>query len=117
MLSRNGAGATSAATETTPEAASLPDRGESFSQKTDLGPDTVHAELDGDTTASAYGYTVISSSPLLACRDLIDAGHFDQPVAAYRGDTLCLCIRSIAEAAALKVASNGVGFRKIGGAA
>ena len=36
----------------------------------------VHAQIDSDTAVTAYGYTAISTSPVLAlARDLIDAGH------------------------------------------
>ena len=74
----------------------------------------IKAELIGDSTALACGHVVVSSSPLLGlCRKLVDAGHDPQtPLEAYRGDTLCLTVRSIGEAAGLEISGNGVGFRK-----
>jgi hypothetical protein len=70
----------------------------------------VRAELRGDAEASACGLTVRNSSPVLAlCRKLIEAGHDPaERLEAYRGDVLCLTVRSIGEAAGLEV--SGVGF-------
>jgi hypothetical protein len=74
----------------------------------------IRAELGGDDTASALGETVRSSSPVIAlCRALVAAGHDPAtPLEAYRGDTLCLKVRSIGEAANLEVGAKGVGFVK-----
>ena len=73
----------------------------------------VRAGLTGDDTCSALGISVRSSSPVLAlCRKLIEAGHHpNTPIGVYRGDVLCLGIRSIGEAAQLEVNGEGTGFR------
>ena len=65
----------------------------------------VRAELSGDDTASALGITVKSGSPVLAlCRKLVEAGHNPaNPLEAYRGDTLCLRVRSIGVPAGLEI--------------
>jgi hypothetical protein len=72
---------------------------------------TIHAELSGADTCSASGITVKSESPVLAvCRKLIDAGHDPAtPLEAYRGETLALHIRSIGQAAALRVDTSRTG--------
>jgi hypothetical protein len=75
---------------------------------------TVRAELIGSDTATALGIAVRSSSPVLAlCRKLLEVG-FDHttPLEAWRGDTLCLRVSSIGEAAVLEVAPHGVGFTR-----
>ena len=75
-------------------------------------PNLVRAEIIGDDTATALGITVTSTSPVLGlCRTLIAAGH-DPALAleAYRGDTLCLTVRSIAQGARLQVNTSGTGF-------
>jgi hypothetical protein len=71
-----------------------------------------HCEIDD--------LVVRHSAPVLAmCRALIDAGYDpERPLEAYRGDTLCLKIRTIAEGARLTVEEgpNGprlVPFRKL----
>jgi hypothetical protein len=69
----------------------------------------------------AYGGLVVKhNAPVLAvCRKLIEAGYDPQrPLEAYRGETLCLKIRTIAVAAKLTVEEgpNGprlVPFRKL----
>jgi hypothetical protein len=73
----------------------------------------IQAQLSGDDTCTALGITVRSSSPVLAlCRKLVEAGHDPAtPLEAYRGDTLCLRVRSIGRAAKLEVNSEGTGFR------
>ena len=65
----------------------------------------IKAELIGDSKALACGHVAVGSSPLLGlCRKLVDAGHDPRtPLEAYRGDTLCLQVRSIGEAARLRV--------------
>jgi hypothetical protein len=69
-------------------------------------------ELTGDDIAQAHGIRVRVSSPVLAlCRKLVEAGYDpDSPLEAYRGDTLCLRIRSIGEAARLRVGGDGRSF-------
>lgn len=70
------------------------------------------ARLIRSDQAEAEGHCVRSSSPVLAlCRKLIEAGcDPDRPLHAYRGDTLCLTVRSIGEGAVLRARGNGVGF-------
>jgi hypothetical protein len=65
----------------------------------------IRAELIGSNACSALGITARGHAPVLAlCQLLIEAGHDpDRPLLAYRGDTLCLRVRSIAEGAALAV--------------
>ena len=67
---------------------------------------SIRAEIVGQTQATACGVTVSGrNAPVLAlCRALIEAGHDpDSPLEAYRGDTLCLRVRSIGEGAKLTV--------------
>ena len=67
---------------------------------------SIRAEIVGQTQATACGVTVSGrNAPALAlCRALIEAGHDpDSPLEAYRGDTLCLRVRSIGEGAKLTV--------------
>src|SRR5262249_16997742 len=75
------------------------------------------AQLSSDTRAEACGLTVQSGSPVLSlCRQLIEAGHPSSArLEAYRGNTLCLAIRSIGEASGIRVATNGVGFIRVSG--
>lgn len=67
--------------------------------------DIIRAELKGDDRALACGFVVRTGSPLLAlCRKLVDADYDPStPLEAYRGDTLCLRVRSIGEAAGLEI--------------
>ena len=58
----------------------------------------IRADLIGSDTCIALGLTINSSSPVLAlCRALVESGH-DTAIAldGYRGDVLCLRVRSIA---------------------
>jgi hypothetical protein len=75
---------------------------------------TIRAELTGDTLASGDDLVAGSSSPVIElCQMLINAGYSPStPMEVYRGDTLCLHVRSIGEAAGLRVSSHGVGFIK-----
>src|SRR5262249_8518728 len=63
------------------------------------------AELIGSNTCTAAGVTVVDHAPVLAlCRALVTAGNDpNRPLHAYRGDVLCLCLRSIGQAAQLTV--------------
>jgi hypothetical protein len=64
------------------------------------------AQLSSDTYCSALGITVRSPSPVLAlCRKLIQVSTYapETPLNACRGDTLCLRVRSIGEAAGLRM--------------
>jgi hypothetical protein len=71
----------------------------------------IRAELTGSDTCSAFGIVVKSDTPILGlCRKLVDAGHDPAtPLNAYRGATLCLRVRSIGEAAGLRIATNSIG--------
>ena len=75
--------------------------------------DTLRAEITGDDRATCNGLEAQHNAPVLAlCRKLIAAGH--DPVTAleaYRGDVLCLRVRSIGEAARLTVEETGTGPR------
>ena len=59
----------------------------------------------GSNQAEANGVTARGHAPVLAlCRALIEAGHDpNTSIAAYRGATLCLKVRSIGEGARLTV--------------
>jgi hypothetical protein len=72
----------------------------------------IRADLIGSDQCHAEGITVRSSAPVLAmCRKLIEAGfNADLPLRAYRGDVLCLTVRSIGEGAHLNINSKGTGF-------
>jgi hypothetical protein len=65
----------------------------------------IRAELHGSDTCTAEGITARGHAPVLAlCRLLVDAGvNPRRPLHAYRGDTLCLKVRSIGEGARLTV--------------
>ena len=76
----------------------------------------IRAELSGSDHASACGVAVRSGSPVIAlCRQLVAASYDPRtPLEAYRGNTLCLHVRSIGEAVGLEIAAHGLGFRKRG---
>ena len=67
---------------------------------------SLHAEITSSTTARAAGFSARGASPVLAlCRKLLAAGIDPaRPLHAYRGEVLCLLVRSIAEGARLTVA-------------
>ena len=69
-------------------------------------------QLSSDSIASALGITVQSPSPILAlCRQLVASSTYasSAPLEAYRGDILCLRVRSIGEAAQLQMGTTGSG--------
>lgn len=72
----------------------------------------IRAEIEGDT-CGALGVAARSSSPVLSlCRKLVADGYDPTlPLEVYRGDVLCLRIRSIGETAGLEINSLGTGFR------
>jgi hypothetical protein len=67
------------------------------------------AQVSSDTFAQAEGILVHTGSPILAlCRELLSAGHGSTiAMEVYRGDVLALRVRSIGEAAVLRVNSIG----------
>jgi hypothetical protein len=70
----------------------------------------IRAEIIGDDTAVALGGTRVRAyAPVLAlCRALVAAGHDPALVLeAYRGETRCLRVRSIGEAADLEISEGG----------
>src|SRR5262249_6261932 len=71
----------------------------------------IRAKLIGSNACSALGITARGHAPVLAlCQLLIEAGHDpNRPLFAYRGDTLCLWVRSIVEGAALAVEDDRLG--------
>jgi len=74
----------------------------------------IRAALIGTETCKAAGITAHGSAPVLAlCRRLVAAGHDPgTPLEAWRGDVLALRVRSIGEAARLRVATHSVGFER-----
>ena len=72
----------------------------------------IRAELAGDGYATACGIVARGSSPILKlCRLLVDAGHDPSaPLEAWRNGVLCLRVRSIGEAAGLRVNNKGTAF-------
>jgi hypothetical protein len=79
----------------------------------------IRAELRADDSCSALGMTVRGPAPVLAlCRRLVADG-YDQglPLEVWRVQVLCLRVRSIGEAAQLRVGTHGGGFERLGCAA
>jgi len=72
----------------------------------------IHAELHGADHAMALGISATSITPVLnLCAKLIEGGcDRHRPLHAYRGEILCLRVRSIGEAAELEVNAKGTGF-------
>jgi hypothetical protein len=73
----------------------------------------MQAQIFGSSACCVSGSTIIGQgyTPVLdACRRLLQVGYpSSTPLDAYRGDTPCLHIRSVGEAAQLTIASNGYG--------
>jgi hypothetical protein len=65
----------------------------------------IRADLIGSNTCTAASIAVVDHAPVLAlCRALVAAGQDpNRPLRAYRGDVLCLRVRSIGEGAQLVV--------------
>jgi hypothetical protein len=74
-----------------------------------VSPQATRAELIGSDMATAAGLKVVAYTLVLAlCRKLIAAGHDPhRPLHAYRGDVLCLRIRTIGEAATWRSTATG----------
>jgi hypothetical protein len=79
----------------------------------------IRAEITGSDTATAAGITVRAEAPVLElCRKLIEAGHDPQVrLEAYRGETLCLIVRSIGEGSRLEIGKAGFRRRSAGAGA
>jgi ribosomal protein L19 len=77
----------------------------------------IRAKLIADESCSALGITVRGPAPVLAlCRRLVEVGHDPATaIEAWRGDVLCLQIRSIGQAAQLRLATHGIGFERLCG--
>jgi hypothetical protein len=75
------------------------------------GEGALCADLVGSDICTAAGIIARSYAPMLAlCRRLIEAGiDPDRPLYVYRGDTLALVVRSIAEGARVAVGDNRLG--------
>jgi hypothetical protein len=71
----------------------------------------IRAELTGSDTCAASGIAAKGTAPVLAlCRELIEAGHDpNTALEIYRGDTRCLRVRSIGEAATLRMDTDKTG--------
>jgi hypothetical protein len=70
--------------------------------------------LTACNTCTALGISVRAAAPVLAiCRSLVAAGHDPhKQLRVYRGDVLCLTVRSIGEGAGLTVADDRLGRPK-----
>lgn len=81
-----------------------------------LPDNPIRAELSGDTF-SALGHEVVGAAPVIGlCAVLVASGHDPgRGLHAFRGGTLALRVRSIGEAARLRVAPHGVGFERLPG--
>ena len=79
----------------------------------------IRAELIGSDECTAAGLTISGGAPVLAlCRQLIADGYDPGlPLEVWRGPVLCLRVRSIGEAAKLRVATHGDGFERRRGCA
>jgi hypothetical protein len=79
------------------------------------GRQLICANLSDSDVCAALGIKIQSPSPLLdLCRALVEAGvDPDTPLEAYRGKVMCLRVRSIGEAAQLRIGTDGVGFKSI----
>jgi hypothetical protein len=75
----------------------------------------IYADLCDSDVAKALHIKIRSPAPLLdLCRALVEAGvDPTTPLEAYRDKTLCLRVRSIGEAAKLKIGGDGVSFRPV----
>jgi hypothetical protein len=72
----------------------------------------IRVELIGADRRSAGDLTAVGHAPVLAlCRMLIEAGQDPaSPLYAYRGNILCLWVRSIGETTALEINAKGTAF-------
>jgi len=77
-------------------------------------PQVIRGELLGSNRCLPAGYVTRGTTPILAmCRRLIEADYDPTtPLHCYRGETLCLLVRSIGEAATLEPNSGGTCFTR-----
>jgi hypothetical protein len=107
VLARKSAGLTSAVTDS--EARKIVGTGERDGRTSKLpetqAQDAIRAELIGSDTCVAGNVTGYGNAPVLSlCRRLVDAGHNPKlPLHAYRGEMLCVVVRSIGAGSGLVV--------------
>jgi len=75
----------------------------------------IRAELIGSNRCSTLGISMSGRAPVLTlCRQLIADGYDPGlPLEVWRGPVLCLRVRSIGDAAQLRVATHGGGFERL----
>jgi hypothetical protein len=80
-----------------------------------MSSQSIRAEIIGATEARAMGLAARGHAPLFAlCRLLIERGHDPaRPLHAYRGDVLCLRVRSLGAGAGLTVCDSRHGTPKV----
>ena len=115
MLHRSGSGLATA--ETANEARKVVELGrndDGSSKPPNSLPQVIRCELLGSDRCLAAGYVTRGTSPVLAmCRKLIAAGiDPNLRLECYRGETLCLLVRLIGEAATLEPNSGGTCFTR-----
>ena len=73
----------------------------------------IRAELIGSDQCNAGGLSITGTAPILAvCRALIEAGCAPTTaLQAWRGTTLCLSVRTLAEGAKLAIDENRMDYR------
>ena len=74
--------------------------------------ESIRTELTDADRCTGAGIAVRAAAPVLAwCRQALAAGlDPETSVRCHRGETVCLTVRSIAEAAALEINPRGTGF-------
>jgi hypothetical protein len=115
MLPRKARKTAPAVTRRSPQSSSATgERRRTLTLRSPKTQPAIHAELAGAHCCSARGITAHSTSPVLVlCRLLVEAGRGPRrPLRAYRGDVLCLRVRSIRESARVEVNGHGTGFIK-----
>ena len=115
MLARNGVGPASAATECKARKTIVAGKRDERSFKPSHSyPQAIRAELVGSDRCTAAGYVARGTTPILAmCRRLIEADYDPTTTLhCYRGETLCLLVRLIGEAATLEPNSGGTCFTR-----
>jgi hypothetical protein len=113
MSFRKGAGSDPGGVEARKLIAQLGEPDDRLSKPPQLPTHATRAELIGSMCATE-GCTTRGTTPILSlCRALVHAGHDPAtPLEAWRGSTLRLRVRSVGEAAGLKINGKGTGFKK-----